>query len=136
MANKNEPTCKDMTSNDLSSILQTFRDCKENTRIAEADLCEVEGELQDVLHKLELDSGLTYKDMAALGKRISELRKRRRIAKDRIELQAPIVAYIAKNQQLINGLSIVLGEMRKVENRHKNRTYTPRIKTQQAGGQP
>lgn len=115
-----------MTSDDLSAFLKALRDCKENLHIYDAELAEVDGELQDVYHRLELKDGLTRKDMADAGSLIARLRKRRRIAKNAIERLKPVVDSLSQMPSALNNLNMLLGELRKIENRQKNRVYVPR----------
>ena len=83
---------------------------------------------QDFLHSLELDD-LKCKERSKLATQLSINRKDRRYFKDRIEEFEPIVKFFEENQnkRVLDKLKQVLGECRKAERYHQNRTYIPKI---------
>ena len=109
-------------SKEIENVLKLFREADEE--IAEANeeqrLCE--DKQQDILHDFELVEH-THNERGRLGKELTEVRRRRRVAKDTGELLAPLCDWISHYQPAINALKKVLGEMRKVEEKRKNRIY-------------
>ena len=83
---------------------------------------------QDYLHSLELDN-LKCKERSKIATQLAINRKDRRYYKDRIEEFEPIVKFFEENQnkRVLDKLKQVLGECRKAERYHQNRTYIPKI---------
>ena len=83
---------------------------------------------QDYLHSLELDE-LKCRERSKLATQLSINRKDRRYFKDRIEELEPLVKFFeeSQNKKVLNNLKNVLGDIRKAERYHKNRTYIPKI---------
>lgn len=82
---------------------------------------------QDIMHKIELEH-LTYGDRAKIVTQLRKVRKDRRGYKDHMELLEPIIKYSEENKRAMELLKQLLGQVRKIETRHENRVYTPRIK--------
>lgn len=82
---------------------------------------------QDYLHKLELED-LSYHERSRVAVGLAENRKSRRDFKDTVEELEPIVNFFEdpQNQNFIKRLRQLLGQVRKVEEKHQNRFYTPR----------
>lgn len=82
---------------------------------------------QDYLHKLELED-LSYHERSRVALSLAENRKARRDFKDTVEELEPIVNFFEDqhNQNFIKRLRQLLGQVRKVEEKHQNRFYTPR----------
>ena len=89
---------------------------------------------QDYLHNLELDN-LNCSERSKIATKLSINRKDRRYYKDRVEELQPIVEFLSnqKNKDMINKLQQVLGEVRRAENYHKNRTYIPKVLKRESG---
>ena len=83
---------------------------------------------QDYLHSLELDD-LNCSERSKLATKLATNRKDRRYFKDRVEELEPIVTFFAdqQNKKMFDKLTQVLGQVRKQEGYHKDRTYYPRI---------
>ena len=83
---------------------------------------------QDYLHSLELDN-LDYKERGKIATKIVTNRKDRRYYKDRVEELEPIVTFFddPQNKKVFDKLQQVLGQVRKQEEYHKDRTYIPRV---------
>ena len=81
----------------------------------------------DIMHKFELDN-LSYKERCKLATTLATSRKDRRFYKDHVEELEPIVNFMSESAhtKAINNLKQLLGEVRKVEKYHSNRTYRPR----------
>lgn len=105
----------------ISNINSAYNDCLDEMK-------KQEQLTQDYLHSLELDD-LRYDERNKIATKLATNRKDRRYFKDRVEEYEPIIKFLnePKNKQLINQLKQVLGECRKMENRHCNRFYIPRV---------
>lgn len=81
----------------------------------------------DILHKLELEDILA-KERNFLARKLQENRKDRRYYKDIVEETCPIVDFMnnPSNKKTLEMIKQLLGEIRKVERYHENRTYTPK----------
>lgn len=109
----------------LQTFLSYVRACDELYRIAKDDEQRDNEETQDILHTLEMDKR-TYNEVAHLGKKLAEVRRRRRNAKVTQEALLPIVEWYEANKPLFNKLGQVLGDMHKAEKRQEVRVYTAR----------
>lgn len=98
---------------------------------------------QDLLHKLELED-LSTSEKNKIATQLKYCRKDRRYWKDQVEELEPFICLfnnigyrignatidqnrIEHNKKFINLLREVLGQTRKQENYHSDRTYKPRI---------
>lgn len=83
---------------------------------------------QDYLHSLELD-GLKCDERSKLATKLMINRKDRRYYKDWVEELEPIVTFFAEpqNKKVLDKLTQVLGQTRRVEGYHKNRIYIPKV---------
>lgn len=84
-----------------------------------------ENKTQDILHELELVPH-TFNERGKLAKELTEVRQKRRVAKDAIELLEPLIRWAADHKKSIDALTKVLGDMRKIDNRRENRLYYKR----------
>lgn len=115
------------TSHQIDVFLTFLRSCEQQYHMAETEEQETNGETQDILHSLELEPH-DYRQFAALGKELREIRQRRRAAKDAISVLSPVLRWAEENRTVIKGLEQLLGEIRKAEKYTENRIYTPRTK--------
>lgn len=81
---------------------------------------------QDFLHLLELENP-SYHERAKIAGYLSEARQERRQYKDNVEELKSIVEFVQGNKKFLNELEQVLGEVRKQEKYHMNRSYRPRV---------
>ncbi|MBO5523847.1 MAG: hypothetical protein J5986_09270 [Roseburia sp.] len=81
---------------------------------------------QDYLHLLELEN-LNYHERAKIAGYLSEARQERRQYKDSVEELKSVVEFVQGNKKFLNELEQVLGEVRKQEKYHMNRSYRPRV---------
>lgn len=83
---------------------------------------------QDYLHKLELE-GLNCRERSKIATQLAYNRQARRNYKDAVEELEPIVEFFEdpKNRSILNSLSQLLGQVRKVESYHKRRFYVPKV---------
>ena len=95
--------------------------CYENVNIEEK-------RTSDLLHKLELDED-GYKERAKIATQIKTAQQDRRYYKDRVEEYEPIINFLKdpNNKRMFDKLQQVLGQVRKAEDYHKNRTYYQRV---------
>lgn len=117
-----------LPSNYLSEFLSFICEAQSHYKFC-VDEMETQDKLtQDYLHSLELDE-LKCKERSKLATQLSINRKDRRYFKDRIEELEPVVAFFEEeqNKKVLNNLKNVLGDIRKAERYHKNRTYIPKI---------
>lgn len=93
--------------------------------MAQFDLQQVNNETQDILHQLELYDD-PYHQTATLAKKLRDVRRRRRTAKDELEKLTPLCEWIENNKAVIGQLQRLMGDMRKTERHHQNRYYIPK----------
>lgn len=109
----------------LDQVLTQFRDAESALSIAHTELKQCDDRTRDILHDLELNDH-TYHERGKLTTELVEIRRRRRVAKDTIELLNPLCTWLTNNSKQIHMLESVLGEMRKIDVRHENRMYWPK----------
>lgn len=110
---------------ELERILTQFRDAESALSMAHTELKQCDDRTQDILHDLELNNH-TYHERGKLTTELVEIRRRRRVAKDTIELLNPLCTWLTNNSKQIHMLESVLGEMRKIDVRHESRMYWPK----------
>lgn len=110
----------------ISSFLDFVREAESQYAFCAEEMKTQDKLTQDILHSIELD-GLKSGERSKLATKLKTNRKDRRYYKDRVEEYAPVAEYIRKNKQIINGLTQLLGEVRKQEKYHENRTYFPKV---------
>lgn len=83
---------------------------------------------QDYLHSLELGE-LSCGERNKLATKLATNRKDRRYYKDRVEELEHIVKFFddPANKKMLDRMKQVLGQTRKAESYHKDRTYKPRV---------
>ena len=123
----------------LSEIITAFLNACDACTKDHAYYYEVVGNCDkattDFLHTIELDK-LSYTERAKLTTvEKANLRKRRK-AKNAVELNEPLIKYLElpESQRALNLLRQTLGEIRKVEKYHASRTYTKRSWTNESHG--
>lgn len=83
---------------------------------------------QDYLHRLELE-GLNCRERSKIATQLAHNRQARRNYKDAVEELEPIVEFFEdpKNRSVLNAMSQLLGQVRKVESYHQKRFYVPKV---------
>ncbi len=83
---------------------------------------------QDYLHLLELGD-VGCRERGKIATKLVANRKNRRKYKDAVEELEPIIDFIddAQNRNVLNKMTQLLGQVRKVENYHKTRIYVPKM---------
>ena len=111
----------------LEIFLDYLRECVQVYHIAEDGLAEADALTQDILHSLELEQH-NETEYLALAKELAEARRKRRAAKDRLTVTAPVLGWLEGNQSVVKSMERLLGEIRKAERSTENRVYIPRVR--------
>lgn len=114
-----------MTSKTIEEFLNFLHDIEQKYAMAIEDQKEADNETQDILHAIELNAFDTKKTRG-LVKTLQKIRKRRRTAKETIEIYYPVLTWVGQNRSIIKSLERLLGDVRKVERRIEGRTYSPK----------
>ena len=109
----------------IKEFLDYLQDCQAKHTYAYDNVHEQDKLSQDLLHKLELEESKA-KERNSVARELQINRKDRRYYKDVVEETEPIKKYILENKKSVDTLKLVLGEIRKVENYHSNRSYVPK----------
>ena len=126
-------------SKQIENFLNFYQTAKTDYLYAQDQLEKCHKYTQDILHSLELDN-LPYAERCKLMTKLTACRKDRRYWKDQVEELEPLVSVfsttdaskkhdVERNAKVINLLREALGQTRRQENYHKDRTYKPRIFT-------
>lgn len=119
-------------SKELEQFLDFLKSAESQLDQATTGQQEAEAETQDILHSLELEKH-SYHEMAALSRKLAEVRQNRRQHKDNAAQLAPVVEWTRGNIEVVRGLQRLLGDVRKVERSTQNRFYTPRTNVLKEG---
>lgn len=114
-------------SEPLEAFLGYLRECVQIYHIAEDEEAEADALTQDILHSLELEQH-DETEYLALARELVAARQKRRAAKDRLTMTAPVVGWVKDNQGVIKSMERLLGEIRKAEKSTENRVYIPRVR--------
>ena len=89
---------------------------------------------QDLLHAIEFEH--LSENWDGLCRKLKWSRMERRRNKDIVENLQPIYDFLndSRNEKTLNLLPQVLGSVRKIEERHQNRSYIPRVENDVVGG--
>ena len=112
----------------LSDFLNFVSDAQSHYRFCTEEMKKQDQLTQDFLHSLELDD-LKCGGRSKLATQLAINRKDRRYYKDRVEELQPIVDFFTdpQNKKVLDKLTNVLGQCRKMENYHKDRIYVPKV---------
>lgn len=115
-------------SEQITNFLNFITAAQSHYKFCDDEMHKQEQLTQDYLHSLELDD-LKCSERSKIATKLATNRKDRRYYKDRVEELEPIVTFFAdqQNKKMLDRLQQVLGQVRKQENYHKDRTYTPKI---------
>ena len=114
-----------VTSKTIADLIRTIKDVDDEWSQSCTEQRECEDKQNDILHDLELVEH-THNERGRIAKDLAEIRRKRRTAKDHYELLQPLVSWAAQYQNAIHALERVLGDMRKIEEKQKNRIYRKR----------
>ncbi len=112
-------------SKDLERFLDFLKSAESQLDQATTGQQEAEAETQDILHSLELEKH-SYHEMAALSRKLAEIRQTRRQHKDTAAQLTPVAEWAKENDAAVRSLQRLLGDVRKTERSTQNRFYTPR----------
>lgn len=110
----------------LENFLDMIQDAEKEYDSAHSEVNQKESETQDYMHALELQN-LSYKQCCKVATKLKKCRQERRKSKDIVEQLNPLISYIDKNKNTINGLKGLLGELRKQDKYLNSRQYFPRV---------
>ena len=114
------------TSYYIESFLNYISSVEKSFPFMELEMEKKNDETQDILHEIELGN-TTYKERAKIATRLRNVRKERRVVKDYLEEISALVQWVDENKSCLNKLKEVLGQVRKQEKYHQNRTYHKRV---------
>jgi hypothetical protein len=108
----------------ISQFLNMLQDAKTEHAGSQERLKEYNNATQDILHDLELNEH-TPEEKTALTDEMIEVRRERRIDKNTFEVTEKIKTYIDRQDiaVAIKWFGKMLGDVRKVEKYHENRSY-------------
>jgi arginine deiminase len=115
-------------SEQLAEAIGFLRDIQKEHQYYCNKLAEAEKKELDLLHFLELNKA-GYRERYKITTQLRRCLLERRACKDRVEERAPIAEFLMQpqNKSLLDKLGKVLGDVRKVERYHENRSYSPRV---------
>ena len=108
-------------TSDLNSIYRRVKQAYE-------DVGRYNLETSDLLHLLELTE-MTEEELLQTTRKLQDIQKKRRIAKDYQQMMVPMVELLDKHKPFLKELGKVNIEIKKIEDTLNNRTYTPRALT-------
>lgn len=119
----------------ISEFLNFVAEAQVRHRIYEEEVNNQDKLTQDFLHKLELGE-LKCEERSKVATKLAINRQDRRYYKDRVEELKPIVTFFEDpvSKKMLDKLRCVLGESRKWESYHKDRTYKPRVLKEKING--
>lgn len=112
----------------ITEFLNFVAEAQVQYRICEEEVNNQDKLTQDYLHKLELGE-LKCNERSKVATQLAINRQDRRYYKDRVEEFKPIVEFFNDpvNKKVLEKLKQVLGETRRWESYHSDRTYKPRV---------
>jgi hypothetical protein len=119
----------------ITEFLNFVAEAQVQYRICEEEVNNQDKLTQDYLHKLELGE-LKCDERSKVATKLAINRQDRRYYKDRVEEFKTIVDFFndPANKKVLEKLKHVLGETRRWESYHKDRTYKPRILKEKING--
>lgn len=118
-------TNKDKTSSEIiTDFLNLIHESSKKYEIAAEKIGNADKATIDLLHSIEFTT--SYGERNKLATTLHAVRNDRRYYKDIKEEAEVIVEYFQGNKKAINQLKEMLGQLRKVEKYHENRSYIPR----------
>jgi len=109
----------------LRSFVKFLKDVKTHYKFCLDEIARCELETQDVLHYIELGKNLNAMEGFKAYKSLSEIRRKRRIMKNELELLEPVYQYLLyQDPKLADRLAQVQGDCRKGKEKIELRSYT------------
>lgn len=123
----NKPPCFSET---IGAFCRSMEDAKMDYSWCREEVNRMDKLTQDYLHKLELGD-LDYRERAKVATAMARCRRKRRGCKDTVEILEPLIQFLdsERGKNLMNLMREVLGKTRRVEKSMENRTYFPRVLT-------
>ncbi len=112
------------TSEIISDFLRLMDKVENKYISAKSSMEEQDKVTQDFLHYIELETADIEPKLII--ESIKENRKMRREYKDSLEEAEPMLQFLEKHRTAINALKQLLGNIRKIEERHTHRYYIPK----------
>ena len=108
-----------------TTITQIYDSVASAYRTNEAVLEETNGEINDLLHEIELGKPKNAREGYVVYKELREARQRRRKAKDENELLNELHAYLQSQAAFKNRITQIQGNARKLYTKQQGRVDTP-----------
>lgn len=126
---KDKPPCFSET---ISAFCRSMDSAKMDYAWCHDEVNRLDKLTQDYLHKLELGN-LDYRERAKVATAIARCRRQRRECKDTVEILEPLIQFLdsERGKNLMNLMRETLGKTRRVEKSMENRTYFPRVLTEE-----
>lgn len=120
-----------IVNNYTSTIVTIFKDVIEKYENNVDTIKQIEGELQDIEHEIELGNNRDMYNGWKLYREIRELRIKRRQAKDENQILEEMYNFLKEqpSQKFKNKLQQIQGNSAKIAKAQESRTYTPRQRT-------
>ncbi|MCI8585533.1 MAG: hypothetical protein HFI92_06480 [Lachnospiraceae bacterium] len=117
-----------MESEKIKAFLDFVNESQSCYNLSLESMKNEEKRLQDFLHAIEFETNV--KERSKICTKLHLSRKARRGYKDQVEIYEPIVRFFqdSQNKRTLDKLKQLLGEIRRVEKYHRDRTYIPRVK--------
>ena len=117
-----------ITNNYCSTIITIYQNVIQNYERDLDDIKRIEGELNDIMHEIELTNSKDMYHGYLLYKQIRELRIERRRCKEEVELLKDTYDYFnsQQGQAFKNKIQQLQGGAAKLREVQEHRTYTPR----------
>lgn len=108
--------------NDIAEIGNILQEARRHQTLASNELDYCDKRQIDLLHEIELGSA-NHLHLGKLAKELREIRKRRRVAKNTMELVQPILSWCDNNNNIRNKLYTAIGETRRIDKKMKECEY-------------
>ena len=109
-----------------TTITQIYDSVASAYRANETELEQANGEINDLLHEIELGKPKNAREGYVIYKELREARQRRRKAKDENELLNELYTYLQSQAAFKNCITQIQGNARKLYAKQQGRVYTPR----------
>lgn len=109
-----------------TTITQIYDSVASAYRANETELEQANGEINDLLHEIELGKPKNAREGYVIYKELREARQRRRKAKDENELLNELYTYLQSQAAFKNRITQIQGNARKLYTKQQGRVYTPR----------
>ena len=108
--------------NDAAQIGEIILESQAQARLAQSELEECNKKQEDLLHTLEL-SNLGARELTKVARELRDVRRKRRIAKNTLELVRPLNEWADSYGSAINRLYNTIGKMRRIVKEQSTAVY-------------